>query len=774
MSTFRGVVDEFPRIRIDDFRDIPGRQPPLARFLSHVHSDHLRGLEAYGGSFIYCSPATKELLIRLEKYHHRINFELGFLGSTKQTYGHLKRRLRTIPLNTSTDIELELGIHIRVTLLDANHCAGAVMFLIENDEKAILYTGDIRSEPWWVNSLIRNPVVLAYSHGHKRLDRIYLDTTFATKDGPYRRFPTKSAGLAELLEKVLKYPKETIFHFNSWTFGYEEVWIALSSTLRSQIHVDQYKCRLYRSLAYITAGENCSYEGSALFGFPCGHRNQAGCLTPAKDVRLHSCERGTRCSTLETADAVYIIPIISRSVEGTVISEVRAGGGARDLIRSHDLELEDLEDDEIAKLKALCIEKAVGPEARRKTLNFISQAFQSGQKVVSLDALDFDTDEQHMPLTDLAARLVKLADQDYVIGPRKISTASDKKHRTAARDFQQEPLPRKIEFPYSRHSSYEELCHLVSVFKPVDVYPCTVDEERWDRNVSMEHLFGHLCSGTAFAHDREMEEILASRVANPKNPKRPRNDDCSQSLASSEQGSVESQRVEGPDANLIGLSRSSRDPTPCPDVSDDSDRIAKRRRVSPPSIEPGQGEGSWGKADMIPSKLTPRSTLCQIRRSFEISGTPGERNATVPDPMTMNPNSHRTIEQRRHVVKDTGNVRHGTQAKPIELSDDDQSSIDTNNDDDDGAGGFLLDQIPEPDAVPDTNHASQSGPETQLSLSDTAFESQETHCAGSGLANIRVRHRKDAFQAAKDLSGRWAVEHSLISSRIDQSEELEL
>ena len=34
-----------------------------------------------------------QLLIRLEKYHHRINFELGFLGSTKQTYGHLKRKL---------------------------------------------------------------------------------------------------------------------------------------------------------------------------------------------------------------------------------------------------------------------------------------------------------------------------------------------------------------------------------------------------------------------------------------------------------------------------------------------------------------------------------------------------------------------------------------------------------------------------------------------------------------------------------------------------------
>ena len=221
-------------------------------------------------------------------------------------------------------------------------------------------------------------------------------------------------------------------------------WVSQESSSKGQIHVDQYKCRLYRSLACITAGTNCSYEGSALFGFPCGHRDQAGCLTPAKGVRLHSCERGTRCTTLETADVVYIIPIVSRSVEGTVIPEAGAGGGAGDLIRSHDLELEDLEDDEIAKLKTLCNEKTVGSEARRKTLDLISQAFESRQKVVSLDALDFDTEEQHMPLAELAARLVKLAAQDYAISPKTVSTASDEKYGTAARTFKQEPLPRKI------------------------------------------------------------------------------------------------------------------------------------------------------------------------------------------------------------------------------------------------------------------------------------------------------------------------------------------
>ena len=64
-------------------------------------------------------------------------------------------------MNTPTVIELKLGKSLRVTLLDvhfsclqknradggqANHCVGAVMLLIENDAKAILYTGDIRCE----------------------------------------------------------------------------------------------------------------------------------------------------------------------------------------------------------------------------------------------------------------------------------------------------------------------------------------------------------------------------------------------------------------------------------------------------------------------------------------------------------------------------------------------------------------------------------------------------------------------------------------------------
>ena len=153
----------------------------------------------------------------------------------------------------------------------------------------------------------------------------------------------------------------------------------------------------------------------------------------------------------------------------------------------------------------------------------------------------------------------------------------------------------------------------MSAFKPLGVYPCTVEDEQWDWDVSMEHLFGHLCSGTAFAHDIETEELLASRVATPKSSKRQRENDDSQILTSSRQGSVESQPMTAPGMNPVDLPRSFRDPDPRPAVPDGSYLNAKRRRVSPPSTEIGQGEDASSNADPPSGELSPRSTLYQIR-----------------------------------------------------------------------------------------------------------------------------------------------------------------
>ena len=108
--------------------------------------------------------------------------------------------------------------------------------MIEDGKAAVLYTGDIRAEAWWVNSIARNPAVMPYSTGIRTLDKIYLDTTCISLLAE-SSFPSKAEGIKELLEKVSNYPADTIFHFHAWTFGYEDVLIALSSFLKTQVGV---------------------------------------------------------------------------------------------------------------------------------------------------------------------------------------------------------------------------------------------------------------------------------------------------------------------------------------------------------------------------------------------------------------------------------------------------------------------------------------------------------------------------------------------------------
>jgi Cft2 family RNA processing exonuclease len=94
---------------------------------------------------VYCSAATREILLRLERFPCRINYAKGILEARIQRYKHLKALLvclflclyvgkclhktqKPLPLETPTLLELKPGNTIQVTLFNANHCPGAVMF----------------------------------------------------------------------------------------------------------------------------------------------------------------------------------------------------------------------------------------------------------------------------------------------------------------------------------------------------------------------------------------------------------------------------------------------------------------------------------------------------------------------------------------------------------------------------------------------------------------------------------------------------------------------
>ena len=120
-----GEID-FTNIIIDDFRK--GKQNPFNKYvyvLTHVHTDHLRGLSnSWNYGPIYCSRLTCYLILN--------------------KFPDLNHVLKPLPLEQPTTIPLSPELSATITLFDANHCAGAVLVLLEGYFGRFLYSGDFR------------------------------------------------------------------------------------------------------------------------------------------------------------------------------------------------------------------------------------------------------------------------------------------------------------------------------------------------------------------------------------------------------------------------------------------------------------------------------------------------------------------------------------------------------------------------------------------------------------------------------------------------------
>lgn len=82
-----------------------------------------------------------------------------------------------------------------------------------------------------------------------------------------------------------------------------------------------------------------SPEAPALTGFTCGNRFQPGLLTNDVNVRLHSCEKGTRCATMAKGNAVFITPVVAHLSRTSDMAEVGIGGGLDDLEQKDEVTL---------------------------------------------------------------------------------------------------------------------------------------------------------------------------------------------------------------------------------------------------------------------------------------------------------------------------------------------------------------------------------------------------------------------------------------------------
>ncbi|KAL5512893.1 PSO2 [Sanghuangporus vaninii] len=189
-APFYKVLTGMP-IAVDAFRygSIPGVE---AYFLTHAHSDHYTNLSSnWKNGPIYCSETTANLIV------HMLSVD--------------RKWLHPLPMNTPVEIPKTGGV--KVTLIDANHCPGSCLFLFEGPQIInagdstyrspfvgtsrifrFLHCGDFRACP----QQVLHPVIKG-----KRLDMVYLDTTYLNPKYCFPPQPLVTTAVAELARRIV-------------------------------------------------------------------------------------------------------------------------------------------------------------------------------------------------------------------------------------------------------------------------------------------------------------------------------------------------------------------------------------------------------------------------------------------------------------------------------------------------------------------------------------------------------------------------------------------
>ncbi|XP_060073013.1 DNA cross-link repair 1A protein-like [Ylistrum balloti] len=179
-----------------------------AYFLSHFHADHYRGLTKKFKHPVYCSKITANLVERRLK--------------VDQQYLH------ALPMACPTVVE-----GVEVTLLEANHCPGSVLFLFKlKGGRIYLHTGDFRA-------CIAMESYPALNSIH--INQLYLDTTYCD---PTYTFPPQQEVIdfaVSVVKEKLKENAKTLVVCGSYTIGKERIFTAIANALNSKICVTEEK-----------------------------------------------------------------------------------------------------------------------------------------------------------------------------------------------------------------------------------------------------------------------------------------------------------------------------------------------------------------------------------------------------------------------------------------------------------------------------------------------------------------------------------------------------
>ncbi|KAF7822283.1 DNA ligase 6 isoform X2 [Senna tora] len=218
------------RFLIDAFRHAGDYS--VSYFLSHFHSDHYTGLTPnWSKGVIFCSNTTSRLLVQVLKVPSKF----------------------VVPLRLCDPVEID---GCEITLVDANHCPGAVQFLFKipgagGKCERYVHTGDFR----FSKAMKSEPLLDAFVGA----DAVFLDTTYCH---PKFQFPTQEESVAYIVDVVGtsggEYDcsnRDVLFLVATYVVGKEKILLELARRLKRKVHVDTRKMEVLRVLGYGKSGE---------------------------------------------------------------------------------------------------------------------------------------------------------------------------------------------------------------------------------------------------------------------------------------------------------------------------------------------------------------------------------------------------------------------------------------------------------------------------------------------------------------------------------------
>jgi DNA cross-link repair 1C protein len=261
MSSFNGRIIELPGVVVDHFVSGNLRLGKLF-FLSHCHKDHMEGITApefievlqRKNTHLYCSDVTRALL--------RCDPDCKALSPY----------LKSLPMEEPVTLSISDSTEsVSIVLLPAGHCPGSTMFLFQQGQCNILYTGDFRLS---VEDLQRIPA-LHCGDRVVELDSLYIDTTFCHPN--VTRLPSREASRDEILllmEEWLSESDRHVVQLDCSCFGFEHIFLGVYQKFNMKVHVNQWRYKAYHEIPAVL-----------------------DCLTTSgQDTRVHACRanKGTR------------------------------------------------------------------------------------------------------------------------------------------------------------------------------------------------------------------------------------------------------------------------------------------------------------------------------------------------------------------------------------------------------------------------------------------------------------------------------------------------